>query len=378
MLNGDFRRKLKATRIPAVCRYIIAVVFIISGFVKTIVPWGTALKMQEYLVVLGFDSLLDFKMALAIWLCAAEMMMGCMLMCRVRLRLISVFSVVSMTIFTFLTLYVAIYTPIQDCGCFGAAIKLSPWQSFFKNLVLWPMSVVMWWSERDRRFFPFTLREGVLTMVFMCGTGLLGVYCYLHLPVIDFLPFKEGLNLRAELADKEPEEIKTIVRCRNLESGEVRSFELDDPTWYDTEVWEFVSTWVEGATKRNRSVDITIDDFILFDGYGDVTASLLADEGTTYLLCVQTTDKLNDKMIDKFGELIEYAESNGEKVACVTASAVENYVLNINGHEVPCYNMDDSALNILMRAKGGVVTLSNGVIVDKRTFWDIDTEKMSR
>ena len=375
MLNQDFRRKLKATKIPDVCRYVIAVIFIISGFVKTIDPWGTTLKMQEYLMMLGLDFLLGCKEALAIWLCAAEMMMGCMLMFRVRLRLISVFSVVSMTVFTFLTLYMAIYTPIEDCGCFGAAIKLTPWQSFFKNLILWPMSAIMWWTERDRRFFPFTMREGVLTLVFMFGSGLLGVYCYRHLPIIDLLPFKEGVNLRAELADKEPEEIKTIVKCKNLQSGEIVNFAMDDPTWYDTEVWEFVDTWVEGATKRSRSVDITINDFVLFDNYGDVTASVLADEGTTYLLCIQTTDKLNERIYKKFTELIEYAESQGNKVACVTASAVEDNVLHIGGYDVSCYNMDDSALNILMRSKAGVITLYDGVIQDKCSFRDIKVKK---
>ena len=243
MLNQEFRTKLKATRIPDICRYVIAVIFIISGFVKTIDPWGTSLKMQEYLTVLGWTALLDCKMALAIWLCAAEMMMGCMLMFRVRLRLISVFSVVSMTIFTFVTLYVAIYTPIKDCGCFGAAIKLTPWQSFFKNLILWPMSAIMWWAERDRHFFPFTVREGVLTFVFMGLTGLLGTYCYRHLPIIDLLPFKEGTDLRYALANlPDDEEIKTVVRCRNIESGEVVNFALDDTTWYDTDKWEFVET----------------------------------------------------------------------------------------------------------------------------------------
>ena len=176
MKAQELRAKVKASHINDVCRYIIAVTLIFSGFVKTIDPWGTALMLEEYFSAFGWEGLKPAAMVLGIWLCAAELMMGCMLFFAVRLRLITLFCVITMTIFTGLTLWLAIAEPIADCGCFGNALKMTNWQSFAKNAVILPMSVLLWWSELDRRFFPFTKLEGLLTVLFASMAGLLGVW----------------------------------------------------------------------------------------------------------------------------------------------------------------------------------------------------------
>lgn len=89
--------------ITGVCRLVLAVVFIVSGFTKVIDPWGTSIKINEYLTIYGFDYLIPASMVFSIWLCGAEMMMGCMLLCKVRIRLVSIFALVSMLFFTILT-----------------------------------------------------------------------------------------------------------------------------------------------------------------------------------------------------------------------------------------------------------------------------------
>lgn len=137
-------RKSRAFKLLAnVCRLILACTFIVSGFSKVIDPWGTAMKVNEYLSIYGMESLQGASMAFSIWLCGAEMMMGCMLLFKVRIRLISIFAVLSMLFFTALTLLSATVIPVEDCGCFGEALKLTPWQTFYKNLALLPMA---WWS----------------------------------------------------------------------------------------------------------------------------------------------------------------------------------------------------------------------------------------
>ncbi len=112
--------------ITGVCRLVLAVVFIVSGFTKVIDPWGKSIKINEYLTIYGFDYLIPASMVFSIWLCGAEMMMGCMLLCKVRIRLVSIFALVSMLFFTILTFLSATFIPVEDCGCFGEAIKLSP------------------------------------------------------------------------------------------------------------------------------------------------------------------------------------------------------------------------------------------------------------
>lgn len=120
-------RKSRAFKLLAnVCRLILACTFIVSGFSKVIDPWGTAMKVNEYLSIYGMESLQGASMAFSIWLCGAEMMMGCMLLFKVRIRLISIFAVLSMLFFTALTLLSATVIPVEDCGCFGEALKLTP------------------------------------------------------------------------------------------------------------------------------------------------------------------------------------------------------------------------------------------------------------
>ena len=100
--------------ITGVCRLVLAVVFIVSGFTKVIDPWGTSIKINEYLTIYGFDYLIPASMVFSIWLCGAEMMMGCMLLCKVRIRLVSIFALASMLFFTILTFLSATFIPVED------------------------------------------------------------------------------------------------------------------------------------------------------------------------------------------------------------------------------------------------------------------------
>ncbi|MFR7965825.1 MAG: MauE/DoxX family redox-associated membrane protein [Alistipes finegoldii] len=148
-------RKTRVFKLIAnVCRLILACTFILSGFTKVIDPWGTAMKVNEYLSIYGVESLQPASMAFSIWLCGAELMMGCMLLFKVRIRLISIFAVLSMLFFTALTLLSATLIPVEDCGCFGEALKLTPWQTFFR---IWPCCPwpVVWWRYRPDKIFAF-------------------------------------------------------------------------------------------------------------------------------------------------------------------------------------------------------------------------------
>ena len=177
------------------CRIVLGVTFIFSGFVKTVDPWGTAIKIQEYLSIYGLESLSGLRFGFSIWLCGAELMMGLMLLFKVRIRLISIFALASMIFFTVLTFLSATWLPVEDCGCFGDAVKLTPWETFAKNLVLLPLSVVVWWRYRRDRIFAFSKAEVGCTVLFFSLAMGLGIYCYAHLPLIDFRPFKVGVNI---------------------------------------------------------------------------------------------------------------------------------------------------------------------------------------
>ena len=354
-----------------VCRIIFACTFIVSGFSKVIDPWGTALKVNEYLSIYGLDFLEPAAMTFSIWLCGAELMMGCMLLCKVRIRLISIFAMVSMTFFTLLTLLSATLIPVEDCGCFGEAVKLTPWQTFFKNLILLPMAYVVWWRYRPDKIFAFKPLEVFLTCVFFSLSMYLGYYCYTHLPLIDFLPYKVGVNIHEAMQAPAvlPGESKTVLVYRNLETGKLREFDLDDPEWQKAEKWEWVDT---RTTSERPSVRPMVSEFAVSGAEGDVTEQVVTTPGRLYLLCVTSFEELPARCARRMGRLVERAAEEGAAVICLTPQPLYDMTdFDFGTGEVRCYNIDAQTMKTMLRADNGVVVLDDGTITSKKNCRDI-------
>ena len=365
-------RNKRAYKIAArVCRIVLAATFILSGFTKAIDPWGTALRVDEYLAIYGLDALVPASMGFSIWLCGAELMMGCMLLFRVRIRLISIFALASMIFFTVLTLLSATVLPVEDCGCFGEAIKLSPWQTFIKNLVLLPMSIVVWWRYRPDKVFAFNAREVALTALFFIGAMGLGCYCYRHLPLIDFLPYKVGVNIREAMQEPaEPlGEAETVLVYRDRTTGRERSFTLEDTEWQDTLRWEWVDTRI---SVERRAIRPLVSEFSLRDNGNDVTDEVLSTAGRLYMLCITSFDRLPKRCIRRMSALVARAASEGAQVVCLTPYPLDGETwYDFGTGEVHCYNIDASTLKTMLRARNGLVVLDDGTITDKRNCRDI-------
>lgn len=359
------------------CRVLLAVTFILSGFTKTVDPWGTALKVSEYLTIYGWDALQPASMAFSIWLCGAELMMGCMLLFKVRIRMVSIFAFGSMILFTGITLLSATVLPVEDCGCFGEAIKLTPWQTFFKNLVLLPMAFVVWWRYRPDRIFSFSRLELLLTLVFFTGSMALGYYCYRHLPLVDFLPYKLGVDIHAEMlrqaARSGEEEVETILVYRDRTTGRLREFGLDDPEWQDDARWEWVDTRSGEETSVIRPL---IGEFAVANADGDATERLLTTPGRLYMLCVTSFDRLRGRCLRRMTALVAAARAEGAEVVCLTPDPLYGATRHAFGDEtVACYNIDASTMKTMLRARNGLVVLDDGVIADKRNCRDIRPAK---
>ncbi len=353
------------------CRIILACTFILSGFTKVVDPWGTAMKVNEYLSIYGLEFLAPASMTFSIWLCGAELMMGCMLLFKVRIRLISIFAFVSMSFFTILTFLSATLIPVEDCGCFGEALKLTPWQTFFKNLTLLPMAFVVWWRYRPDRIFAFKPLEILLTCLFFSMSMYLGYYCYIHLPLLDFLPYKVGVNIR-EAMDSSAEELpqtETVLVYRNRETGRLREFALDDPEWQDTVRWEWVDTRTTGAQSAIRPL---VSEFALRDDGADVTCEVLSTPGRLYMLCVTSFDELPRRCAQRMARLVERAAEEGATVVCLTPQPLDGACwYDFGTGEVHCYNIDASTMKTMLRAENGLVVLNDGTIELKRNCRDI-------
>jgi len=365
-------RNKRAFKIVAhACRIVLAATFILSGFTKVIDPWGTALKVDEYLTIYGLETLMSASMLFSIWLCGAELMMGCMLLFKVRILLISIFALISMFFFTVLTFLSATVLPVEDCGCFGEALKLSPWQTFFKNLILLPLAVVVWWRYRPDRIFAFKPLEIVLTVLFFLFSMGLGYYCYIHLPLIDFLPYKVGVNIREAM--QEPAETvgktETVLIYRDRETGRERSFSLDETEWQDTLRWEWVDTRMLTDAPSIRPL---VSEFALRDNGSDATDDVLAVRGRLYMLCVTSFDRLPERCIRRMAALVARAAEEGAQVVCLTPYPLDGETwYDFGTGEVHCYNIDASTMRTMLRARNGVVVLDDGTITAKMNCRDI-------
>lgn len=365
------RRKRTFKILAHVCRLILAATFILSGFTKVIDPWGTAMKVNEYLSIYGAEFLQRASMTFSIWLCGAELMMGCMLLFKVRIRLISIFALASIFFFTLLTLLSATVIPVEDCGCFGEALKLTPWQTFFKNLALLPMALVVWWRYRPDKIFAFKPVEIVLTCTFFTLAMYLGYYCYIHLPLIDFLPYKVGVNLREAMQAPAvaPGETQTVLVYRNRATGRLHEFSLDDTAWQDDEKWEWVDT---RTTSEMPAVRPLLSEFALHDAEGDATERVLTSPGRVYMLCVTSFDKLRRGCARRMARLVERAAQEGATVVCLTPQPLYGVTwYDFGTGDVRCYNIDASTMKTMLRAYNGVVVLDDGTITAKKNCRDI-------
>ena len=344
------------------CRIIFAITFIVSGFYKAIDPWGTILAMRNYLVAYDITAPDWLVTTLSIWLSGAELMMGCMLLFKVRIRMVSIFSVLSMIFFTVLTFLSATVIPVEDCGCFGELVKLTPWQSFAKNAVLLPMALCFWYRYRPDRAFAFTKFEFFLMCFFFAFAMSMGIYHYRHLPLIDMLPYRVGVNISEEMdkarAEQTTEDV--VLVYRNRRTGRLREFALDDKAWHNDSRWEWVETRVE---SDNHSVEPMILEFYISNHEGDKSSEILSHTEKLYMLFMKNS-AYDDAVRERFEAVERYVESNGGKVIYITPETIADTSVDI-------YNMDSKTMKTILRADYGLVTLENGVVTEKYNYRDI-------
>lgn len=354
-----------------ICRLITGAVFAFSGFVKAVDPWGTALKVNEYLSIYGLEFFEPASMVFSIWLCGAELMMGLMLIFKVRTRLVSIFALVSMIFFTVLTFLSATWIPVEDCGCFGDALKLSPLATFLKNLFLLPLVVVVWYRYRNFQAWTFSRRDMMLTSLFCVVAMGVGTYCYFTLPLLDFLPYKKGANIyemitaqhyegKEEMAQEE-----YVLVYRNRRTGKVREFKIDDKEWQNDDKWEWIETRVENEIPN---VQALVSEFRISDCTGDATKDILTQPGRVYMLCLTNLD-ISERDFRRLSGVVREAQKQGDAIVCLTPEPLgeEPFWYEFESEKpVRCYNIDATVMKTMLRAKNGVVVLNDGVIEYKR------------
>lgn len=354
-------------------RILLGIVFIFSGFVKAVDPLGSAYKFADYFTAFKMGFLEFVSLPLAIALAAFELILGLALVLAYRRKIVYQVLLWFMLFFTVLTLILAIFNPVTDCGCFGDALILTNWQTFLKNVVLLVFVAFLYMGRKQEAEGGGAVREWLILGGIYLGLFLFSFWNYRHLPLIDFRPYHVGTVIRQamEVPDDAPaDEYESILVYRNLEDGKEQKFSLANYP-KDTLSWEFVSS---ESKLISKGYEPPIHDFAIMDEFGsDLVDIVLADPGYTLLMISYDLEKA-DKNALLEANLWSQMEMLAEDYTFIAVSAsttegVENISSDL-GLTYPFFAGDEIMLKTMVRSNPGFLLIANGSILGKWGFRD--------
>jgi triose-phosphate isomerase len=362
------------------CRIIVAVTFIFSGFVKAIDPIGTQYKLQDYLGAIGMAGILPnwTLLAVAVFLAAIEFCIGIFLLFAIQRRLISKLTVAFMAFMTMVTVWIVVADPVKDCGCFGDALHLTNTETLIKNIVLLVCSLVIMY--RPLAMFRFVSKSNQwivtnYTIVFILVSSGLSLY---YLPIFDFRPYHIGVNIPRGMeipkGAKLPQFKTTFIMEKN---GQRKEFTLDN---YPDASWKFIDS---KTVQTSEGYIPPIHDFSITDNKTglDLTNSVLSHKGYTFLLISPHLETADDSNFGDIDRLYEYAQSYDIPFYCLTASttkAIKRWI-DLTGAEYPFCITDEAVLKTIIRSNPGLLLLKDGTIINKWSHNNLPNEaKLSR
>jgi len=355
------------------CRLLVGATFVFSGLMKAIDPVGGAIKIGEYLSSFGLnhsnllDTILSFNLA------SIEFTLGICLLFAVYRKLISLCVLLVMCFMTPLTLYLAIFNPVKDCGCFGEAIIISNWATFFKNVPLLAASIFIYlYHKRLTTFFSYRAYWFVVLFTyFFCMA-----FCYnnyAHLPIKDFLPYKVGLNIPKlmEIPEDAPKDEYLFVYEKD---GVKKEFKIDElPVERDT-TWKYV----ESKLVKEGFIPV-VSSFELYNkNEKNIADFILSQPRLTFLLIMPKIEDASDLQIDKINHIYDYSVEADVKMPFYAATAsgpaaIEEWKKH-TGADYPFLRADDVLLKSMVRSNPGLMVLKNGTILAKWHYNDIPGE----
>ena len=314
-----------------IIRILVGALFIFSGFVKLVDPIGSQYKFQEYFSesVLNMEFLVPFALPFAIVLIIAEILLGVMILLGYKTKF-TVWSLFLLTlIFLFLTWYSAYYNKVTDCGCFGDALKLSPWETFYKNVILIVfITVLIVKKEFITPVFKGKIPK-LITFISLIVFLYIVQHVLTHLPIIDFRAYAIGKNIEEGMKYKEDGEIPLV------------------------------------------------HDFMLEDTQADLAPEILNEEKVV-LIIMYNLDKSDRNGFSAIKNFASRAIKKGYSVYGVSASFSDdlNAVKEKYNLPFPFLFCDETTLKTIIRANPGVVILHKGTVVEKKNWIDVDEIKL--
>ena len=355
-------------QLVSISRILVGVLFIISGLIKANDALGFSYKLDEYFVVFHMEFLNGAGLAIAMLICIFEVALGVALLVGYRMVMVSWLMLLMILFFTFLTFYSAYFDVVKDCGCFGDALKLKPWESFYKDVVLLVLILII-----------FVKRKNIKPMIgdkfagFMSATGLILTtwftwHCYTHLPVKDFRPYAIGKNITEGMTlppGAITDSVVMVFIYKDKKTGAQVEAGMDQVSTYSgNEQYEFVDRLDKVVREGDKAA---IHDFAIKDAEdNDLTSDFLSRPDYVFMLIAYDLTKADVKAQDKVNALAAACQKNDFEFFGLTSTIPTETDKFRHDHQnmFPYYFCDGTALKTIIRSNPGLVLLKQGTVID--------------
>ncbi len=358
-----------------ICRILIGLVFMFSGFVKAVDPLGSQYKFTDYFQAFGMEVFIPGALVFGFILFTMEFFLGFCFFFNIKIKQMSWLMMLFMLFFTVLTLVLAITDAVTDCGCFGDAIVLSNWATFYKNLIFIVLALIVFLTRKQfvNKFHPLFL--GILAVVGFSFILTIGIYSIRHLPIIDFMPWKKGVLISKQiLPTPEIAEIKLVYK--NKETGELLEYTSKTLPWKDSVFFSKLEFVDQKKKVIQAYKDAPIHDFIIDDiNKTSQNETIIGNPSWQFMLVCYDLDQTSR---EKFTDINALAAACAkDSISFVGLSGSDWTKIDYLRHEVKAlfeyYTVDETALKSVVRSNPGLVLLYDGVVVDKWAWRDIPT-----
>lgn len=342
--------------ITTISRILVGALFIFSGFIKANDPLGFSYKLQEYFEVFNMHWMVPLALFLAIFICVFEIVVGFALLIGTRVKLMLWLLSLMMVFFTFLTFYSAYYNKVTSCGCFGDAIPLTPWQSFYKDIVLCTLTLILIIGRSHIKSFMGPKLETAVLGIFTTTAIVFPLYTLNYLPIIDFRPYKIGTNLYRAIHPKE----KFFYLLKNKKTGEQKEFDAWPKDW--DKDYDYVSNRTEPLDKTIKP----ITGFTIQNKLGeDHTDEFLTLPGCSFMLIQYNLEKADKGVQGKINDFAQLCKKDNVSFISITSSdstLANNFKKEVNAAYDFYHNPDDVPLKTMIRANPGLVMIKDSVV----------------
>lgn len=324
-----------------------------------------------------FKSMIPFSLVLAIVMCILEIVLGFAILIGWQPKVMTWLILGMIVFFTFLTWYSAYYNKVTDCGCFGDFLKLEPWTSFYKDVVLLVLILIIFLRRNHIvPLFSPLFNINAMIVVILASTTF-AVYCNMFLPAWDFLPYKAGNNIREMMTPPKGARLMDSTEMVVIYQKDGQYDSLVFPNMPKDTSWKYVAR-IDRIIEKGWKSPIHDFDFHLASSEGfNMDDTLLHSKGYHIMIVSPHFEKSNQKAWEKVRQLAIDAKAAGIGFYAVTASPLEDADVFCNEKQLPFKfkAADETLLKTIVRSNPGVILWHDGTVMDKWSFRSIPSIK---